>query len=102
MSSSVIWWNEIHQGILELLADKITSAPVLAYPVFNKPFPLLTDASEQGFGAILYQRQEGKLRVIAYSSCILSPAEKNYKYYSWNLEFLALKRALCNQFRDYF
>ena len=76
---------------------------MLAYPDFNllKPFVVHTDASEQGLGAVLYQRQGGKLCVIAYSSRSLTPAEKNYKYHSGKLEFLALKWAVCTQFRDY-
>ena len=90
-SSSVISWNKAHQDTQELLVDKITSAPVLAYPDFNKPFIVHTDASERGLGAVPYQKQAGKLRVIAYSSRSLSSAKKNYKYHSGKLEFLALK-----------
>ena len=56
-SSTVISWNKTHQEILELLVDSITNAPVIAYPDFNKPFVVHTDASEQGLGAVLYQRQ---------------------------------------------
>uniref|UniRef100_A0A3B3QQY7 Gypsy retrotransposon integrase-like protein 1 n=1 Tax=Paramormyrops kingsleyae TaxID=1676925 RepID=A0A3B3QQY7_9TELE len=77
------------------------SPPVLAYPDFDTPFVLHTDASEQGLGAVLYQRQEGRLRVIAYGSRTLSPAEKNYRLHSGKLEFLALKWAVCEKFRDY-
>lgn len=50
---------------------------------------------------MLYQRQNGRLRVIAYSSRTLSPAEKNYRFHSRILEFLALKWAVCEKFRDY-
>ena len=48
----------------------------MAYPDFNKPYILCTDASEQGLGAVLYQRQNGETRVIAYASRSLTPAEK--------------------------
>ena len=90
-SSTLISWKKIHQEILETLVDAITSAPVLAYPDFKKPFIVHTDASEKGLGAVLYQRQESILRVISYASRSLTPAEKNYKYNSGKLEFLALK-----------
>ena len=73
---------------------------VMAYPDFEKPFVLHVDASLDGLGAILYQQQsDGKLSVIAYASRTLSEAEK--KYHSGKLEFLALKWALSERFRDY-
>ncbi len=65
--------------------------PVLAYPDFYLSFTLHTDASEEGMGAILYQCQEGKLRVIGYGSRTLTTTEKNYRLHSGKLEFLALK-----------
>lgn len=39
--------------------------------------------------------------VIGYGSRTLTPAEKNYHLHSGKLEFLALKRAICERFRDY-
>ncbi|KAI3361547.1 hypothetical protein L3Q82_013695 [Scortum barcoo] len=68
---------------------------------FELPFMLHTDASDKGLGAILYQSQGGKLRVIGYGSRTLTPAEKNYRLHSRKLEFLALKWAVCEKFRDY-
>ena len=94
-------WTDIHQSALETLIDLITSAPVMAYPDFQKPFVLHTDASKDGLGAVLYQYQDETLRVVAYGSRSLTPAEKNYHLHSGKLEFLALKWAICDQFRDY-
>ena len=71
----------------------------MAYPEFDKPFLLHTDASYDGLGAVLYQEQNEELRVIAYASRSLSPAEQNY--HSNKLEFLCLKWSVCEQFRDY-
>ena len=47
------------------------------------------------------QKQQGKMRVIGYSSRTLSLTEKKYHLHSGKLEFLALKWAVTEQFRDY-
>lgn len=100
-SRTPVQWTEEHQRVLEQLIHMLSNPPVLAYPDFDLPFVLHTDASEQGLGAVLYQRQEGKLRVIAYGSRTLTPAERNYHLHSGKLEFLALKWAISEKFRDY-
>ena len=73
----------------------------MAFPDFTHPFILHCDASEQGLGAVLYQYQNEKLRVISYASRSLSPAERNYHLHSGKLEFLALKWAVTERFHDY-
>ena len=77
----------------------LTSPPILAFPNFELPFELHSDASGKGLRAVLYQLQEGKKRVIAYASRSLSKAEKNYS--AFKLEFLALKWAVTEKFRYY-
>lgn len=58
--------------------------------------------THQEKGAILYQRDDqGIPRVVAYASRTLSPAEKNYHMHSGKLEFLAMKWAIADRFRDY-
>ena len=94
-------WTTTHQSALEKVVASLTSLPVTAYPDFNSPFVLHTNASEEGLGAVLYQNQNDILRVIAYGSRSLTPAEKNYHLHSGKLEFLALKWAICDHFRDY-
>lgn len=100
-SNQPIVWTEKHQHVLEELLDHLVEPPILAFPDFSKPFVLHTDASNLGLGAVLYQEQEGKLRVIAYASRTLTASEKNYHLHSGKLEFLALKWAVCEKFRDY-
>lgn len=100
-SSTPIKWTDAHQTILEQLIDYLTQPPVLGFPEFTQPFILHTDASNKGLGAVLYQRQDGKLRVIGYGSRTLTAAEKNYHLHSGKLEFLALKWSITEKFRDY-
>lgn len=100
-SKTPVQWTPEHSAVVSRLVDTLTSPPILAYPDFNLPFVLHTDASNEGLGAVLYQQQGNKLRVIAYGSRTLTPAEKNYHLHSGKLEFLALKWAICDKFRDY-
>lgn len=100
-SNTPIKWTQHHQQILEKLINFLVEPPILAFPDFSKPFILHTDASNQGLGAVLYQEQAGKMRVIAYASHTLTESEKNYHFHSGKLEFLALKWSVCERFRDY-
>lgn len=81
------------------LKQKLSEPPVLGYADYSLPFELHTDASLSGLGAVLYQTQNGKQRVIAYASRGLKPSETRYPAHK--LEFLALKWAICDKFSDY-
>ena len=72
-------WILQYQQIFEDIKEMMTTAPILSYPNFNKPFILSTDASTSGLGAVLSQKdEEGKEHPIWFASRTLSPAEKNY------------------------
>ena len=86
-----IEWTEAANFAFEHLKELCVSTPILAYPDYQLPFILHTDSSSEGLGTVLYQRQEGKLRVIAYASRSVSKTESNYSAHK--LEFLALKWA---------
>lgn len=60
------------------LKELLSTAPILGYADYTKPFELHTDASESGLGAVLYQNQEGHDRVKAYASRGPSKSKKNY------------------------
>ena len=100
-SSKPIQWMQQHQRALNILVDLLSSPPILGYPDVSLPYTLFTDASKEGLGAVLYQHQDGQLRVIGYGSRTLTNAEKNYHMHSGKLEFLALKWAISEHFRDY-
>ena len=78
----------------ETLLKHLVPPPILDYPDFSKPFVLHTDASQEGLGAVLYQKQDGKMEVIGYGSRSPTKAEKNYFLHSGKLEFLVLKWAI--------
>ena len=72
-------WNERCEDAFVSLKDKLTTAPVLAYPDVNGgEFILDCDASNFGIGAVLSQIQDGAEKVISYSSRTLSEAEQMY------------------------
>ena len=100
-SSATIAWTKEHQNVLEKLIEHLITPPIMAYPDYNKPYIVHTDASKDGLGAVLYQGQEEAIRVTAYASRSLRNAEKNYHLHGGKLEFLVLKWAITDQFRDY-
>ena len=88
------------QEAMAILKGKVQSAPVLVFPDFEKPFLLETDASKEGLGAVLSQKQNDEwYHPIAFGSHSLIPAEKNY--HSSKLEFLTLKWSVTEHFQEY-
>lgn len=86
-------WNDDCHSAFESLKQRLISSPVLAHPAFTKPFTLETDASIQGLGAVLSQKQEdGKSHPVAYASRALSAPERNYSI--TELETLAVVWAI--------
>ena len=76
------------------------SSPVLAFADYTKDFLLETDTSKEGLGAVLSQKQEdGWFHPVAYGSWAFTTHEKNYR--STKLEFLALKWAITEHFKEY-
>ncbi|GKC73957.1 putative reverse transcriptase domain-containing protein, partial [Tanacetum coccineum] len=67
-------WKEEQESAFQLLKQKLCEAPILALPEGNDNFVVYCDASLQGLGAVLMQRE----KVIAYASRQLKPHEENY------------------------
>ena len=84
----------------EMLKQACMNSPVLAFADYTKDFLLETDASKEGLGAILSQKQEdGWFHLVAYGIQAGTTHEKNY--HSTKLEFLALKWAVTEHFKEY-
>ena len=76
------------------------STPILAFADYPEDFLLKMDASKEGLGAVLSQKQaDGQYHLITYGSWALTAHEKNY--HSTKLESLALKWAIMENFKEY-
>jgi hypothetical protein len=72
-------WKEDQQKSFDTLKEKLCTTPILAYPDFDKPFTLFTDASGYALGAVLTQINDDKREhVIYYASKSLTTAEQKY------------------------
>ncbi|GJX54346.1 retrotransposon protein, putative, ty3-gypsy subclass [Tanacetum coccineum] len=81
-------WGEEQESAFQLLKQKLCEAPILALPEANDDFVVYCDASLQGLGDVLMQREN----VIAYASRQLKPHEE--KYTTRDLELGAVVFAL--------
>ena len=68
--------SEVQEAV-DILKRKIQSVPILVFPDFDKPFLLKTDASKEGLGAMLSQKQEdGRYHAVIFGSCSLTPSKR--------------------------
>ncbi|KRX33622.1 Retrovirus-related Pol polyprotein from transposon 17.6 [Trichinella murrelli] len=91
-------WTEDCQVAFDALKHQLTSAPILAYPDFRRRFLVDVDASGDGLGAVLSQKDGSKERVVAYASRSLTKPER--RYCVTRREMLRLVCAL-REFRPY-
>lgn len=91
-------WTTDAQTAFEQLKARLTSAPVLTHPDFEKHFYIQCDASITGVGGVLFQLVDGNEHPIAYMSKKLNSAQRNYSV----TELECLAAILCVQkFRCY-
>nr|GEX57416.1 putative reverse transcriptase domain-containing protein [Tanacetum cinerariifolium] len=67
-------WGKDQEIAFQILKQKLCEAPILALLEGNDDFFVYCDASIQGLGTVLMQRE----KVIAYASRQLKPHEENY------------------------
>lgn len=80
------------------LKSLLTNPPILAYPDFEKPFLLTTDASNYALGAVLSQKGVTGEKPVSYISRTLNDTEQ--KYSTIEKELLAIVWS-CKMFRPY-
>ena len=72
-------WSVECNNAFECLKNKLINAPILTPPDYDKPFIIRTDASRDGLGGVLLQKNDDDFEVpIYFESRSLSPAEENY------------------------
>lgn len=86
--------NEEALNSFKMLKTLLTTAEILAFPEFDKPFNLTTDASNYAIGAVLSQGEIGKDKPIAFISRSLNKTEEGYA--TNEKEMLAIVWALDN------
>jgi hypothetical protein len=91
-------WDDKTEAAFNELKTLLTTAPLLQYPDFTKPFVLTTDASNEALGAVLSQGPVGSDLPIAYASRTLIGPEKDYS--TIDKELLSIVWA-CKYFRHY-
>ena len=74
-SKAVPWkWTDIHEKSFQLMKKIMSREVLLAYPQFDKPFIIHTDASHTQLGAVISQDD----KPIAFYSRKLSPTQTRY------------------------
>ena len=71
-------WTEAHQEAFDVVKHKLMNPPVLTCPTSSGRYTLFTDTSRQHVGSCLWQRQNGKNKLIGYASKTLPSPCKNY------------------------
>lgn len=71
-------WNERAQIAFDTLRQKLMNPPVLAYPRFDLPFVVISDASNYAAAAILTNRDGKDERPIQYFSRTFNDAQTRY------------------------
>ncbi|GKC99307.1 putative reverse transcriptase domain-containing protein [Tanacetum coccineum] len=85
-------WGDEQENALQTLKDMMYDAPILALPEGTYDFVVYCDASNQGFGCVLMQRN----KVIAYASRQLKIHEKNYTTHDLELGAVVFALKTCS------
>lgn len=91
-------WSQKCEEAFQDLKNRLTKAPILAFPDFTETFYVTTDASEYAVGAVLSQGDWPNDRPIQYFSKTLGQAQQNYAVI--HKEMLSIILAI-EQFRHY-
>jgi hypothetical protein len=91
-------FNEKCLAAFQTLKSALVSAPIIQPPDWSQPFEIMCDASDCAVGAVLGQRNQGRVHAIYYASKTLNEAQLNYA--TMEKELLAVVFAF-EKFRSY-
>jgi hypothetical protein len=74
-------WCPEHLAAFEAAKTVIANAKLLSFLDYDQPIFLRTDACNDGAGAMLYQKMNGRDRPVAYMSHTFSGAERRWSTY---------------------
>ena len=93
-----LWTTEV-QASFDILKQKLTTAPILAFPDMNETFILTTDASNTAIGYVLSQKlKDNRERVIRYGGRSLTNTARNWS--TSDLECIAVIEGI-REYRSY-
>ncbi|KAE9036786.1 hypothetical protein PR003_g6925 [Phytophthora rubi] len=78
MKDAPFIWTEDCETAFRQLKRALVKPPILVYPDMKKRFKLYVDSSRYAVGACLMQEVEGRNRVVAYASKLLTGSQKNW------------------------
>ncbi|KYO18853.1 hypothetical protein Y1Q_0009260 [Alligator mississippiensis] len=76
-SPDPVVWKQGCQEAFDTLKAALIRQPILKGPVHDKPFYVVTDASDSGLGAVLLQEHQKTWHLMVYLSQKLIPQEQN-------------------------
>ena len=71
-------WTDECQAAFDELKRRLTSSPILSYPIPGLEYVFDSDASSEALGSVLSQVQDGHERVICYYSWSFTRQKGNY------------------------
>ncbi|GJP40450.1 hypothetical protein CLOM_g132 [Closterium sp. NIES-68] len=84
-------WGEKQQAAFETLKNILMSPPVLRIADPERPFEVITDASDIAIGVVLMQDFGNGLQPIAYESRKMQSAERNYPVHDKEMMAISLE-----------
>ena len=86
-------WGDEQQKVIDEIKSRLLKPPILSMPDRRGRFLLYSDTSKFATGSALYQVQDGKPKLIAYTSNRMPEAAKNYSITELEVCDLALNIA---------
>ena len=72
-------WGKEQQDACTCLRDRLTDAPILAFPDFSQLFMLYMDASDYAVEAVIMHQRGTQLRPVAYFGKQLNKAQRDVR-----------------------